>query len=250
MEHSKDHVQLKRLARAIARISGPRHQNQAIDHLNRIAATHAKVSFRKFFETYSADDSILTEPFSIVELNTELASKASKTLSEGDSDQRLMLLILFFGFHRNANEVRIWTEENSATLIPSLLVASHDENELVRRYSLNFSAQHSDPRVAARLMEVAEKETNSATARFARSAIDNIQGYCSDLPVKSLQRKWRFSDGVFPDNKPSFLPLAASDEQSEPAILEVVGTELRIGGACVGYLSQARSNPECRVHGT
>ncbi len=389
-EQTTDRAQLKRLARAIVRISGPRHQNQAIDHLNRIAAKHPEASLRKFFETYSADDSILTEPFSILELNTELASKVSKTLSEGNSDQRLTMLILYFGFQRNANDIRFWTQKNAAMLIPAMLVASHDENELVRRYSLNFCSQLSDSRIAERLMEVAEtdsspsnrgcaspwllhhqeftpeilacvtrviesdlvfdvkaeamdhlrishpdnelihdtllkwahsndtqmmetavrlmdpwetrrpmaideiievlanpewgmqatinltslndhfdcvrqyaiarlgsfehhavralpvleKETNPTTARFARSAIDSIQGYCSDLPVESLQGKWRFSDGVFPDNRPSFLPLASGDEPGKPAILEVAGTELRIGGECVGYLSQARSNPE------
>ena len=391
-EQTTHRAQLKRLARAIVRISGPRHQNQAIDHLNRIAAKHPEASLRKFFETYSADDSILTEPLSILELNTELATRASKTLSEGNSDQRLTMVILFFGFQRNANDITFWTQKNSAILIPALLVASHDENELVRRYSLNYSAQLSNPRIATRLIEVAEtdsvsanrscacqlllhqqeftpevlacvtrviesdlefdvkaealvhlqlshpdnelihatlmkwahsndtqmmqtviqlmqqhpaklqrpvaideimellsdpewamqarinlhslndhfdcvrqyaiavlgsfehhavralpvleKETNPATARFARSAIDSIQGYCSDLPVELLQGKWRFSDGVFPDNRQSFLPLASGDEPSKPAILEVAGTELRIGGECVGYLSQARSNPE------
>lgn len=391
-EQTDDRALLKRIARAIVRISGPRHQNQAIDHLNRIAGKHPEASFRKFFETYSADDSILSEPFSILELNSELASVVSKTLSEGHSDQRLMMLIVFFGFQRNANDIRFWTQKNSAVLIPALLLASSDENELVRSYSLNFSSQLSDPRISARLMEVAEtdpspsnrgcaskwllhyqeftpevlacvtsviesdpefgvkaealnhldlthpdyelihdtlmkwarsndtqmmqtviqlmqqhpmklrrpmaideimdllsdpewamharlnlsslndhfecvrqyaiaklgsfehlavcalpvleNETHPATARFARSAIDNIQGYCSDLPLESLQGKWRFTDGVFPDNTPTFLRLAPGEEQSEPVILEVAGTELRIGGECVGHLSKARSNPE------
>jgi hypothetical protein len=302
-----------------------------------------------------------------------------------------MMLTLFFGFQRNANDIRFWTQKNSAVLIPALLLASSDENELVRRYSLNDLSELSDSRIAARLMEVAERdsspsnrgcasqwllhhqeftpevlacvtkviesdpelnvkaealnhleithpdvelihdtlmkwghsndtqmmqtaiqlmkhpadlrrpivideimdllsdpewgmqatlnlttlndhfecvrqyaiamlgsyehhairalpvlenETNPATARFARSSIDNIQGYCSNLPVESLQGKWRFKDGVFPDNKPTFLPLASGEEQSEPVILEIAGTELRIGGECVGHLSQARSNPE------
>ena len=389
---TNDRRQLKRISLAIARVSGPRHQDEAIDHLIQIAIQHPEESYRKFFETFSDDDSILIEPFSVLELNSELASSVSKSLREGNSGERFITLILFCGVQRNANDIRFWIQRNYEVLVPALLVASSDENEVVRRYCLNFCSEMPDPRIAARLMEVAEsdssdsnrgavaqwllhhqevtaevmacitklilsdpssdvkaeaishltltqpehelihdtlmkwarsddtqmmltaiqmmqqhpaeirrpmaidelesllsdrewglqahtnlfdmndhfesvrqyaiarlgsfehhavralplleKEKNPETIRFARFAIDKIQGYCSDLPVETLQGKWHFEDGTFPNDKPLFLSLKSAAEKDQSMILDIVGTELRIHGECVGYLYKARSNPE------
>lgn len=328
----------------------------------------------------------------MLELNSELATSVSKSLREGTSGERFITLIMFCGGQRNANDIRFWIQRNYEVLVPALLVASYDENELVRRYCMNFCSEMSDPRIAARLMEVAEsdssdsnrgaaaqwllhhqkvtaeimawitklissdpsldakegaishltltqpehelihetlmkwarsddtqmmltaiqlmhqhpaeirrpmaidelesllsdrdwglqaetnlfemnehfvsvrqyaiarlgsfehhavrtlpllgQEKNPETIRFARIAIDKIQGYCSDLPVEALQGKWQFEDGTFPNDKPLFMSVTSAAGQGQSMILDIVGTELRIQGECVGHLSRARSNPE------
>ena len=71
--------------------------------------------------------------------------------------------------------------------------------------------------------------------------------------MELLQGKRRCEDGVFPDDRPAFLPLAAGDDHSGPLMMENEGTELQIGDKCVGQLSRARSNSEetlCVLIGT
>ncbi len=391
-EQEQNPAQLQKVARAIASIAGPRHQRHAVDYLFQIAARHPDASVEKFFQSYSRMDSIMIEPFALLELDTDLASRASKLLAEGTTSERLMTLLLFFEFERGANDISFWVQRNDTKLIPALLKASNDQNETVRMRAVNVCGSLMDSKIASRLIDMSRSdpsasnrgfalqlllhhqqitqevlasvasaiesdaafsvraqalghltlkqpnndlihhtllkwarsgdtetmqtaimhlqyhpptvrreqgideliqlladpewglnatlnlhtdigkfdcirqfaistlgsyqghaarglpilkaESDPKTVEFAQNAIDQVSGYCADLPVDAIQGKWQLIGGAFPDHKPSFLPLDADADHDAGKVMEIVGTQLLIADKCVGHVSKARGTSE------
>jgi len=166
-EQEQDPARLQKVARAIVSIAGPRHQRHAVDYLFQIAAQHPEASVEKFSQGFSLKDSILIEPFAMLELDTDLASRASKLLAEGTTSERLMTLILFLDFERGANDVSFWIQRNDTKLIPAFLEASSDQNEMVRMRALNVCGSLMDSRIASRLIDMSRSDPLASNRGFA-----------------------------------------------------------------------------------
>ena len=113
-----------------------------------------------------------------------------------------------------------------------------------RQYAIAVLGRYDSTALLA--LPILEAEAaNKETATFAREAIDRISGYCSDLPVKSLQGKWQVKAiGVSPAGQAKVSPLLPfkADAEEVDRIIEIAGTQLLKDGKCIGRISHARGS--------
>jgi HEAT repeat protein len=129
-----------------------------------------------------------------------------------------------------------------------------------RQYAIAVLGQYAEH--AHRALPTLEAElarNNKDTLSFTTEAIDSVRGYCPDRPIDQLQGQWEFvSVNRLSSSTPFFdFPLhpggvypgmgreiRTASPELPPSIINVSGTQLKLGGRVLAEISHQRQNLE------
>lgn len=108
-------------------------------------------------------------------------------------------------------------------------------------------------------LEAELARNNKDTLSFATEAIDSVRGYCPDRPIDQLQGQWEFVSVNRPSSSTPFFDfplhpggvypavgceIRTASPELPPSIINVSGTQLKLGGRVLAEISHQRQNLE------